>query len=184
MTKEEKYEKNLYEQWRNCKERQILDEYAGQPIEEVPEEHREKIARLRGFGLGVTVYEEIIEWLEGHNGEMPRGAIKVDGKTKKVAEQTEEENYEVNLRQRWNTCKERQILDEYAGRSIEEVPEEYREKIAKLRSLGQMGKRKDEKIKTRMKKSVAKEVESNEETREELEQLEMELQTTADFKGE
>lgn len=49
---------------------------------------------------------------------------------------------------------ERKIIEEYVGRPIEEVPEEYREKIARLRELGQLGTKKDDQIKTRMKKRL------------------------------
>ena len=54
MTQEQRNEVNLYSRWKSSMERKILEEYAGRPIEEVPEEYREKIARLREFGLGIT----------------------------------------------------------------------------------------------------------------------------------
>ena len=81
------------------------------------------------------------------------------------------EKKEVRLRGRWNNSKEKKILDEYAGRPIEEVPEEYREKIAKLRSLGQLGTKKDDKISRRAKKSVSENVGENDATRKELEMI-------------
>lgn len=54
MTEEQRYETNLYARWIRTSEKEILEEYAGQPIENVPEEYREKIAELRELGLGTT----------------------------------------------------------------------------------------------------------------------------------
>ena len=51
MTEEQKEELNLYANWYNSKEYKILQEYAGQPIENVPEEYREKIETLRKHGI-------------------------------------------------------------------------------------------------------------------------------------
>ena len=83
-----------------------------------------------------TVYEEVIEWLETHDGKLMQGVIKRDGKKLKVGEMTAEEHEEIKLYKKWYRSTERKILNEYAGRSIEEVPEEYREKIARLREYG------------------------------------------------
>ena len=132
-----KEEGNLYQRWYKSEERKKLEEYAGVPIEEIPEEYREKIARLREYGLGEkkrTAYEEVIEWLETHEGKLP-------GNGKKVSKE------EKNLYQGWYKSEERKKLEEYAGVPIDEVPEEYREKIAKLREFGIMGKRKLSKVK-------------------------------------
>ena len=139
MTKEQKEEVNLYDRWRNSREKKILEEYTGKPIKEVPEEYREKIARLRNYGLGKeekTTYEEVIEFLETHDGQLMRGSISQEGKQLTRRKMTEEQNEETNLYARWINSKERKILEEYAGKSIEEVPEEYREKIEGLRSYG------------------------------------------------
>ena len=53
MTEEQREEAKLYNRWIHSKERETLEEYAERPIEEVPEEYREKVARLREFGLGM-----------------------------------------------------------------------------------------------------------------------------------
>ena len=134
MTKEKQEEIKLYTRWNNCEEKKILEEYAGEPIENVPEEYREKIARLREYGLGTkvkTTYEKVIEFLEAHEGKIMRSAISKNGKPIKIEQMTEEEQEEVRLYARWNNCEEKKILEEYAGHSIENVPEEYREKINK-----------------------------------------------------
>ena len=139
MTEEQREEINLYQRWNASKERKVLEQYAGQPIENVPEEYREKIAKLREFGLGIkekTTYEEVIEFLETHNGQLMRWAIKINGIQLKRTEMTEEQREETNLYARWGKSQEKRILEEYAGKPIEEVPEEYREKITKLRAFG------------------------------------------------
>ena len=51
MTEEQIEELNLYQRWRRTNEYKILQEYAEQPIENVPEEYREKIATLRKHGI-------------------------------------------------------------------------------------------------------------------------------------
>ena len=53
ISKEEQEEVNLYARWRKSEERKILEKYKGEELEKVPEEYREKIAKLRGFGLGL-----------------------------------------------------------------------------------------------------------------------------------
>ena len=54
MTKEEKEEYSLYNKWCKTEEKKTLKEYAGQPLENVPEEYREKIAKLRSYGIGIN----------------------------------------------------------------------------------------------------------------------------------
>ena len=75
MTEEEQQEVRLYAKYIKSKEKNILDEYSEQPLENVPEEYREKIAKLRAYGLGKTVYEQVIEFLENHNGNLMRSTF-------------------------------------------------------------------------------------------------------------
>ena len=139
MTQEQIDEVNLFQRWNHSKEKEILEQYAGQPIEKVPKEYREKIAKLREFGLGQkekTTYEQVIEFLETHDGKIMSNSFSIDGKKITTDCMSIEQKDEVNLNQRWNNSKEKEILDQYAGQPIENVPEEYREKIAKLRQFG------------------------------------------------
>ncbi len=137
MTEEEREEINLYSSWRNLKEREILEQYEGNPIEKVPEGYREKISKLRNLiRKEKTVYDQVIEFLKTHNGQPMRGSITKNGKQLIREKMTKEEIGEINLYYRWNRTEEKNILDQYAGEPIEEVPEEYREKIAKLREYG------------------------------------------------
>ncbi len=77
MTQEQQEEANLYARWIISEERKVLEKYAGEPLENVPEEYREKIAKLRAFGLGVkgTVYEQVIEFLETHDGKIMKNSF-------------------------------------------------------------------------------------------------------------
>ena len=142
MTEEQKKEAKLCKRWHISDEYKILQEYAGQPIENVPEEYREKIATLRDHGLEPkkTTYEQVIEFIEA-NGRIMKGAFSEKGENGKrknltVDQMTEEKKEEVNLYNRWIKSNEYKILQEYVGKPIENVPEEYREKIATLRQYG------------------------------------------------
>ena len=180
-SKDEQYEVNLRNRWDISNEKQILEEYKKIPLEELPEEYRKKIGRLREYGVGQeekTTYEEIIEWLTLYK-KMPRKAICKNGKAISVYEMNNKEQEEVNLRARWKITKERIVLEEYKGRLLEEVPEEYREKIRVLRGYG-LGLTKEEELKRKMQKAVGKKVAHNEETRKELEGPDKSLETEAD----
>lgn len=58
-----------------------------------------------------TVYEELIEWLENHDGRMPKGNIRRNGKKINKEEMTEAEQKEKNLYARWTRSKEKRVLD-------------------------------------------------------------------------
>ena len=168
MTDEERRGVNLRQRWDRSKERKIFEMYNECQEEEIPEEYRDIIKKLKLLGLGKTIYDELIEWLKTHNGRMPRTTIYKDKKIAKIDEMTDEERQEVRLRSKWSRSIESYILKKYKDQSIENVPEEYREKIAKLRELIQSSKSKDKKIKNRMRQAVGKQVEDNMITREEL----------------
>ena len=51
ITEEEKKEVKLRSRWAYSEEKKKLDEYVGVPIEEIPKKYRDKIRRLRGFGI-------------------------------------------------------------------------------------------------------------------------------------
>jgi hypothetical protein len=71
---------------------------------------------------------------------------------------TAEDHIERKLYLRWRKSKEREMLNEYEGRPIEDVPEEYREKIQRLRELGQFGKKNAKRLrKAKTKRDSAKE---------------------------
>ena len=139
MTTEQRYEQNLSASWRNSKEKEILEQYIGKSIDSVPEEYRETIQTLRSFGIGLpkkTLYEEVVEFLYEHNGRLMQSGFQTDGKRLKRKDMTKEQIDEVNLCQRWNKSEEKEVLEKYAGHSIDIFPEKYREVIQTLRSFG------------------------------------------------
>ncbi len=168
MTSEEQNEVNLRQRWNRSKEKQVFQDYYETPIENVPECYKEMIKTLKSYGVGKTPYEEILEWLETHNGKMPRGYIRLDGKRLSIEEVTDEQAREMSLYQKWKASKEGYIFKKYKYSSIEEVPEEYREKIRRIKELIKLGKSKDEEIKSRMRQAVGRQIGKNNETRESL----------------
>lgn len=137
MNEEQEKEKLLYDAWTKSKEKKLLKKYEEVPIEEIPEteEIKEKIKKLREYGLGITVYEEYINFLKKYN-RTPRQGIKRNGRTLGKDEITEEQRYEKSLHYRWRKSKIREISDIYSGQSIELVPVEFRKKISELREFG------------------------------------------------
>ena len=144
-------------------------------------EYKEQIELLRSYGLGKTTYEELIEWLEGHKGSLPRGIITKNGKRLKTAQLTKEEQYERNLYYRMGRMDEYIAYKETKGIEIEDLPEEYvqyKEQIIRLREFEQM--RINNQVLKKMKKSVGKQIGHNESTRAELSSLVKEIEDSKD----
>ena len=139
LTEEQLYEKNLYYRWRRSDEKQLVDKYAGIPIEGVPEEDREIVEQVRSYGYGVeeklTAYQEIMQFCEKY-GRWPRMFQGTNSTC------TEEQIYERNLYNRWQTSDEKQIVDKYVGIPTEKIPEEDKTIIEQVRSYGYGIKRK------------------------------------------
>ena len=57
---------------------------------------------------------------------------------KKVSEKTEKEREEDNLYAKWFRSKEKKTVDRYFGIKVEEIPEEDRELVEKIRSYGKI----------------------------------------------
>ena len=138
-TEEEKNEFSLYRKWLKSDKRKIVDKYVGKNIEEIPEEDRELVEKIRDFGYGLgnglTPFEEVIRFCES-KGRFPKAI------SKKAAERTEEEKNEFSLYRKWIKSDEKKIVDEYVGKNIEEIPEEYRELAEKIRGFGYIEKEK------------------------------------------
>ncbi len=79
-------------------------------------------------------FEQLIEWLDTHNGELPRQDVAIGDEYIPVEQLTEEQKKEVRLRRAWNKSIEKKILMEFEDRELSEIPEEYREKISILRT--------------------------------------------------
>ncbi len=168
MTEEEIAEVNLYHRWMYTTGIQIIHEYLEMPIEKVPEQYRIIIQEIKNAAANTIIWKEVEEWLKTHNGKMPSAAVHRDKKVLKVSEMTEEERKGINLRQRWDRSKEREIFEKYKECPEEQIPAEYREKIAKLRELMQYCQDKDINIINRMRQAVGMQIGNNIAIREQL----------------
>ena len=134
LTEEQIYERNLYGRWYRSAEKQIVDKYAGVPIEKVPEEYKAIVKQVRKYGYGIeeklTTYQAIMQFFE-KNGRLPKAYSSM-----KATTMTEEQLYEKNLHTRWAESSEKQIVDKYAGISIEKVPEKYKAIVEQVRKCG------------------------------------------------
>ena len=134
LTEEQIYERNLYGRWYRSAEKQIVDKYAGVPIEKVPEEYKAIVKQVRKYGYGIeeklTTYQAIMQFCE-KNGRLPKAYSSM-----KATTMTEEQLYEKNLHTRWAESSEKQIVDKYAGISIEKVPEKYKAIVEQVRKCG------------------------------------------------
>lgn len=138
MTDEQRKEINLSQRWKKTEIHKALEECKGIPLSELPKEYekyKKKIEELRAYGLGKTVYEEMIEYLEHQNN----GKSNVNDKEKSTSRIKKEQRQRKSLREKWRTSKEYEVLKACTGIPLDEIPkeyEEYRAKIAKLRSYG------------------------------------------------
>ncbi|MDR0978559.1 MAG: DEAD/DEAH box helicase family protein [Lachnospiraceae bacterium] len=139
LTKEELYETRLRSRWDSSEIRDIIVDNVGVDIEYVPERYRNTIEKFRRFGIGLekkTAVENYIEFVLKNNGKLPKSAFSVNGKILKSGELNDEQKKEVLIYNRYWESVERKVLVSYTGYPIEEVPDEYREVITTLRTLG------------------------------------------------
>lgn len=76
--------------------------------------YREQIQELRNRGLGLpepSLVDQIIQWLDSHDGQMPLSCISKGGRNIKRSEMTEEQKEGVALYQRWGKSKEKKALE-------------------------------------------------------------------------
>ena len=133
MTEEQRCERRLYAKWYRSAEKQIVDKYAGVPIEKVPEEYKSIVKQVRKYGYGIeeklTDYQMVMQFCE-KNGRLPRGY------SGRKATPTKEQYCERRLYDRWYKSPEKQIVDKYAGIPTEKVPEEYKAIVEQVRKYG------------------------------------------------
>ena len=133
MTEEQRCERRLYAKWYRSAEKQIVDKYAGVPIEKVPEEYKAIVKQVRKYGYGIeeklTDYQMVMQFCE-KNGRLPRGY------SGRKATPTKEQYCERRLYDRWYKSPEKQIVDKYAGIPTEKVPEEYKAIVEQVRKYG------------------------------------------------
>ena len=148
----EKAERNLYARWMYSEEYKAFQACKGIPLEDLLAEYepyREQIATLRRYEK--SILEEMIAWMEIHDGKYPRSVIRKDGKDGKylkVEEMSQEERKEVQLYGRWKNSEEYKAFQACKGIPLEDLPAEYepyREQIATLRRYEQIRKSEKEK---------------------------------------
>ena len=131
QTEEEKREQGLYDKWKRSEEKKIIDSYTGKILEEIPEEHRELVEKIRGYGYGLNPFEEVLKFCEDEKNRRVPAYI-----NKPASEQTEEEKRENSLYVKWKRSEEKKIIDSYTGKSLEEIPEEHRALVEQFRNYG------------------------------------------------
>ena len=133
LTEEQIYEKNLYNRWIQSDERQLVDKYAGVPIEKIHGKCKAIVEQVRKYGYGIeeklTTYQKVMQFC-GKNGRLPKHVVGT-----KVT-MTEEQLYESNLYARWIRSDEKKLVDKYMGVPIEKVPEKYKAIVEQVRSYG------------------------------------------------
>lgn len=130
LTKEEQTEKRLYQYWCACKENKLLEQYVSMELDQIPEEHRDMVEKLRSVGLGLKSKKttNLVDYI----------AFVKDKKREPVYimhPKNEDELYERDLKQRWRMCKEHSIYKKYKGILLKEIPEEDRALVEKIRNL-------------------------------------------------
>lgn len=179
MSEEELSEVRLRSEWDKSDLRKALMHCKGISLDELPieyQEFREQFRILREHGLGLKeapVFDQIIEWLATHDGNMPKGTFRINNRTLKVKEFTEEQIASAKLYKLWIKSPERKAFDACKGiDDLDQLPEEYmqyRNQIAVLRKFEELRRKKI--LITRMRKAVGNFVGENEETRRELQEL-------------
>ena len=91
---------------------------------------RKDFVKLLQERLREETFKEVMQFCE-KNGRLPKAYSSM-----KATTMTEEQLYEKNLHTRWAESSEKQIVDKYAGISIEKVPEKYKAIVEQVRKCG------------------------------------------------
>lgn len=129
-------ESGIRHKWRMSKVHEIYVKYQGYFIEEVPEEYRAIVQKIRKLWLkidGNRVADEVIEYINKNQRE-PR-EININFKQFENG-LTMEEQREKELNEKWNRCFEKHVIDRFVGVPITRIPENYRAIVSKMREVG------------------------------------------------
>ncbi len=127
--KDKAEERRLYQYWATAPEKSIVEQYIDIPIEEVPDDYRDTVKRLRAIGIGIerkgtTNLEDYISFVRRERREPMH-----------YTNPTEDQLEEHDIKQKWRVCKEKKTFDKYKGFLLAEIPEEHRELVKTLRDL-------------------------------------------------
>ena len=129
-------ESGIRHKWRMSKVHEIYTKYQGYFIQEVPEEYRDIVKKIRNIWLeidGNNVADEVINYIEQNQRE-PR-EININFRQFENG-LTVEEQRERQLKDKWDRCFEKHVIDRFVGTPITEIPENYREIVSKMREVG------------------------------------------------
>lgn len=129
-------ESGIRHKWRMSKVHEIYTKYQGYFIQEVPEEYRAIVQEIRNLWLeidGNNVADEVINYIEDNQRE-PR---EINTNFKQFENGlTMEEQRERQLKDKWDRCFEKHVIDRFVGTPITQIPRDYREIVGKLRNAG------------------------------------------------
>ena len=129
-------ESGIRHKWRMSKVHEIYTKYQGYFIQEVPEEYRDIVKKIRNIWLeidGNNVADEVTNYIEQNQRE-PR-EININFRQFENG-LTVEEQRERQLKDKWDRCFEIHVIDRFVGTPITEIPENYREIVSKMREVG------------------------------------------------
>ncbi len=153
MTDEEKNEVMLAKQIRSTNEYKAYIQTCNLEIKDLPDEFKtyiDFIEKLRKYDEEENrkmqekkkekeqwVYENLIQWLRTHDRKMPSTYFFKDGQWLHWNDQLTEDNlFEKKLYNSWVRSDLRKLMIKYDGVKIDDIPEEYRDKISMLREYG------------------------------------------------
>ena len=129
-TEEKRLERRLYQYVSQNGIRKILEDYVTMEIEEIPEVHQDLVRRFRAIGMGVeskklTNVKDYIDFITENKREP----------VYYVNPKNEMQELESGIRHKWRMSKVHEIYTKYQGYFIQEVPEEYRDIVKKIRNI-------------------------------------------------
>ncbi len=140
LTESQKAEKLLYNRWRNCNINLIYQQNLYESIEKVPEEYREIVAKVREVYKELerkkydSVIDEYIEYVK-KNKRYPRSCSYDNHKQLTMEEMTEEQRKEVRLYQKLYSTGLREIIILCEGKTLDEIPNQYKHIASKIIEL-------------------------------------------------
>lgn len=135
-TDPENYECDLKQRWKNCKEKIIYEKYKGILLEEIPEKDQEIVRLIRDAWIkvdGEKVSDSIIRFVKRHQREPIYVIDEFNVFKGKVPKRRQAES---ELRKKWDRCFEKQVLDRFKGIELEDIPQNYRKIVKRLREVG------------------------------------------------
>lgn len=143
--------------WLNRQKMKLLKQYEGKELEEIPEVDREKVKLLQEIGIEYESQDE--RWNSNYE------KLLILKKEKGKLPSSMSEDIETRILGRWIVAQRQNLLKQYIGIELEEIPESDREKVKLLREIGVEYASQDERWNLNYRKAVKlKQGELNEKT--------------------